>query len=78
MLVAPRLDASAERIINYLSQRYGVQINAVFFQYVRLSDEKEARAMLVAEESSPKPTGRRPTVDDLIKIATDQGTVALC
>jgi len=80
-LVAACLDASAERIINYLSQKYHVQINAVFFQYARLGGEKEilARAMLVAEEAAPKPKSskRRPTIDELIKAATDQGTETL-
>jgi len=28
LLVAARLDASAERIINYLSMRHGIDINA--------------------------------------------------
>jgi hypothetical protein len=81
VLVAPRLDASAERIITYLSEQYTVQINAVFFQYARLSDGKEilARAMLVAEESSPRPkiSRERPTVDELTKMAADHGTTDL-
>jgi len=76
VLVAPRLDGSAERIITYLSEQYGVQINAVFFQYARLNGGQEilARAMLVAEEAS-KPDGPRPPpVDELTKIATEHGT----
>ncbi len=35
MVVASELDASTERIINYLSDNYGVPINAVFFRYFR-------------------------------------------
>jgi hypothetical protein len=60
VLVAPRLDASAERIINYLSQKYDVQINAVFFQYACLTDKKEilARAMLVKLRPIPTPISR--------------------
>jgi hypothetical protein len=80
VLVAPRLDASAERIITYLSEQYRVDINAVFFQYARLSEGKEilARAVLVAEETSPSaPTSKRPTVDGLMKIATEHGTTPL-
>ena len=38
ILAAPRLDASAERIINYLANRYAMDVNAVFFNYVRLVD----------------------------------------
>jgi len=63
ILVAPRLDASAERIINYLSERHGVDINAVFFKYTRLSDGRAilARSLLVADEARPvrKPLGTR-------------------
>ena len=32
---ASDLDASSERIINYLGDNYGVPINAVFFRYFR-------------------------------------------
>jgi Endonuclease NucS len=79
VLAAPRLDASAERIINYLSQKYDVQINAVFFQYACLSDKKEilARAMLVAEAPIKPNRPRRITVDELVKTANDQGTTDL-
>ena len=41
LLVAARLDASAERIINYLAERSGLDINAVFINYAKLSDGKE-------------------------------------
>jgi len=85
LLVAPRLDTSAERIITYLSEQYDVEINAVFFQYARLSDGKEilARAMLLPEPPPQpnSPNRRQPTVDELIKIATEHGTaplVAIC
>jgi hypothetical protein len=78
VLVAPRLDASAERIITYLSEQYGVQINAVFFQYARLSEGKEilARALLVPEESSPQPkiSKERLNAEELIKMAAGNGT----
>jgi len=33
ILVAAKLDNNSERIINYLSEEYGVPINAVFFRY---------------------------------------------
>lgn len=80
-LVAPRLDASAERIITYLSERHRVDINAVFFQYARLSDGREviARTMLVAEESRPPSRTRRgkPSIDSLIAMANEHGTANL-
>ncbi len=45
------MDESAERIINYyLAERHGVEINAVFFRYCKLSDGKErAGATTLAE-----------------------------
>lgn len=80
-LVAPRLDASSERIIKYLAERYRVNINAVFFQYARLSDGREilARTMLVPEESRlVTPQGRRsPTTEELIAAANERGTAEL-
>ncbi len=36
LLVGSGLDAAAERIINYLAQRHSVNLNAVFFRYVKL------------------------------------------
>lgn len=35
VLVASELDDSSERIIDYLSDEYGVSINAVFFRFFR-------------------------------------------
>ncbi|EIJ35411.1 endonuclease NucS domain-containing protein [Thiothrix nivea] len=35
VLVAAELDSASERIINYLSDNYGVPINALFFRYFR-------------------------------------------
>lgn len=76
-LVAPRLDASAERIITYLSEKHQVDINAVFFQYVRLSDDKQilARTMLLSEGTVVNPN--QPTEDVLLAKATKMGTRSL-
>ena len=35
ILVAAELDASSERIINYLADRHDISINAVFFNFLR-------------------------------------------
>lgn len=40
IIVSSELDSETERIINYLSDNYGVPINAVFFRYFK-QDEKE-------------------------------------
>ncbi len=51
LLVGSGLDAASERIINYLAQRYSININAIFFRYARLNNGQEilARSVLVAE-----------------------------
>lgn len=49
IIVAAELDSSTERIINYLSDTYGVAINAVTFQYFRdeAGQELLARVFLI-------------------------------
>lgn len=49
LIVASEIDASSERIINYLSDTYGVGINAATFQYFHDEDDKEylARVFLI-------------------------------
>ncbi len=78
LLVAARLDASAERIINYLAERYGVEINAVFFKYSKLSDGKEilARSILVEDtiRTTSKPTRKHPSLDQLLSMADERMT----
>lgn len=76
LLVAARLDASAERIIEYLSERYSVEINAAFFTYSRLSSGKEilARTLLVADDARPRrviPTSK-PSLEELLNVAAQR------
>jgi len=48
VVVASSLDASTERIIGYLTETYGVSINAVFFQFFRDGDQEYfGRAWLI-------------------------------
>lgn len=49
LVVASDIDSSTERIINYLSDTYGVGINAISFQYFKDESGKEylARAFLI-------------------------------
>ncbi|MEK7404979.1 MAG: endonuclease NucS domain-containing protein [Acidobacteriota bacterium] len=80
VLAAPRLDESAERIINYLAERHGIEINAVFFRYCKLTDGKEllARSVLVAEDTRPPGHKRKPPAfEQLLAIATDKHTTAI-
>jgi len=80
ILVAPRLDASAERIIKYLAERYGVDVNAVFFNYSKLSDGEEilVRSVLVPDEAvHAGSSGKRVTESSLVKMATERRTLPL-
>lgn len=49
LIVASEIDSGSERIIKYLSDSYGVGINALTFQYFRNEDEREflARVFLI-------------------------------
>lgn len=49
LIVASEIDSSSERIIKYLSDSYGVGINAITFQYLRGDDGREflARVFLI-------------------------------
>lgn len=68
ILATPRLDASAERIINYLATRYGMDVNAVFFKYAKLSNDREilVRSVLVPDEI--KKPSRRSTRPELLAV----------
>lgn len=62
IVVAPNLDASAERIINYLAEHHGVSINAVFFRYAKTSsgDKVLVRTVLVPEDERAENSYRIP------------------
>jgi hypothetical protein len=80
LLVSSRLDSSAERIVNYLSERHSLDINAVFFNYAKLSNGKEilVRSVLVDEARQPLPkSGRRPKLNDLIRFGEEKKTATL-
>lgn len=73
ILVAAELDSASERIINYLSDNYGVPINAIFFRYFQddgneyltrtwLIDPQEAEAQV---EKSASPKGHEETWNGL-------------
>ena len=82
-LVASQIDASTERIIKYLSDTYGVRLNAVTFQYFRTPDDQEllARHFLIEPErieSQARSKGaskrrRNLTYDELASLADQHG-----
>jgi hypothetical protein len=83
IVVAAHVDAGSERIIRYLSEHHGVNINAVTFQYFRTSPTSEmlCRVFLVTPSeveyrSNTRSGGkRRPnlTLDDHARTADDRG-----
>ncbi len=80
LLVAPKLDSAAERIINYLAERYKININAVFFRYAKTvqGDEILVRTVLVPD-TVRSATSRRPsvTLSDLLNMAGERGIIKL-
>jgi len=83
LIVASHIDASSERIIKYLSDTYGVNINAVTFRYFKEPNGSEllARIFLIEpaqvefQSRTKGASKRRPnlTYDELDTIAADQG-----
>lgn len=83
IIVASEIDDRSERIIRYLSDNYGVGINAATFQYFHDGDGKEllARVFLIdpiqVEYSTlTKTTSKRPprlSYEDLQRISKDNG-----
>ena len=83
LVVGSRIDPSMERIVKYLSDRHGVNINAATFQYFRAPDEGEflARMFLIEPsavelQSRAKGTSkRRPnlTAEELARLAEASG-----
>lgn len=87
LIVASQIDASSERIIKYLSDTYGVNINAATFQYFREPNGSEllARVFLLEpaqvelQSRTKGPSKRRPnlTYEELDAIAAEQGVQEL-
>jgi hypothetical protein len=63
VIVATELDPQLERIVQFLSSQYGININVVFFNYYRHGDQKfVGRSWLIApEEVKRKADTRGPT-----------------
>ena len=86
-IVASALDSSTERILEYLSETYGVDINFASFNYFKTAEGVEfvGRSMLIDEEVAQARTatgnnkGRKPkaTEKELREIAHNNGVGAL-
>lgn len=83
LVVASHIDSASERIIKYLSDNYGVNINAVTFQYFKKSngDEYLARTFLIEPSQVEYKTQvrsaskRKPnlSLQELEEIANERG-----
>ncbi len=79
LIVGSQIDSASERIISYLSDNYGVDINAATFQYFRNENGQEflARTFLVepsqVEDRARRSSKRKPglTYEQLLQIAED-------
>jgi hypothetical protein len=65
IIVASELDPVSERIIDYLSESYGVPINAVFFRYFKESDcEYLTRTWLIDPQQAEIQAGKSTAKKD--------------
>lgn len=86
-IVASSLDSATERIVEYLSETHGVDINAATFAYFKVGDDELiGRSMLLDEEivqtraetRSPSRRRRRnATEEELREVACENGVAAL-
>lgn len=85
IIVAAEIDSSSERIIRYLSETYGVRINAATFQFFSSGQDREllARTFLIeptqVEIQSRLSSKKKPnlTVEQLEQIADTNGVGSL-
>jgi len=78
LIVGSQIDSSSRRIISYLSETYGVAINAVTFNYfTEAENEYLAQTFLIEKEKTqiPHSSKRRPrlTFSQLQEIANEKG-----
>jgi hypothetical protein len=79
LVVGTGLDAGAERLVGYLSQRQSIQINAVLFRYVSVGGEELLiRSLLVPESLAVSPGKRsRKRPIELLEMAKRRGVETL-
>jgi len=86
VIIATNLDPQSERIVQFLSAQYGVNINVVFFDYYRHDNQEfVARSWLIAPDEVQRKaetlgsSRKRPNLglEDLASLADDRGVGAL-
>jgi hypothetical protein len=77
LVVASEIDDSTERIIRYLSETHGVDINAARFQFFEAKDGREflVRTFTVAPQNKERRGSKRtvPTAEEMAEMATNAG-----
>ena len=77
-IVASSLDSSTERIIEYLSEVHGIDINAATFAYFQTEGmEWLGRTMLLDEEDKDSSNNGNPTLDEFRALAEENGVLDL-
>jgi len=80
LIVASRLDSSAERIVNYLGERYGVEFNVLLFKYARLTTGREVlvRTVLLPESTRASAARAQATRTKELQLQFWTGFVEFC
>lgn len=79
LIVATELDPQSERIVQFLSSRYGVNLNVVFFDYYKDGEQElVGRSWLIAPEEvkrNAQTRNGRPilSLEDLAELAAERG-----
>ncbi|NJN58016.1 MAG: DUF91 domain-containing protein [Leptolyngbyaceae cyanobacterium SL_5_9] len=81
LIVASEIDNSTERIIDYLSNTYGVGINAITFRYFHTGEQEllarvfllEPEQVKTSQEKLPSKRKPNPTYEELAEIADQKG-----
>lgn len=79
LVIASRLDTSTERMIQYLSEQYRMDIDGLLFRYIRIANEEILiRTTVVPEESKVRAReSSRVSPETLIATAAQHETTAL-
>jgi hypothetical protein len=76
IVAASRLDAPTERMIQFLSRQYGMDIDGLLFRYIKLASGEEMliRTSVISEERrSSRAEHAKPTPDALVRMARERG-----
>lgn len=81
ILVGTRLDASVERMVEFLADRYEMDINALLFRYLRLESGERLliRTSIVSDDRQAAAEAKHAkfTADALLETARKRGTIEI-